>query len=66
MGAFGERGFKIGQTRRLDPLDLIWELGGASVLFDFNVHALIQSDDALRLESRLHQEFVLAQVNKMN
>jgi hypothetical protein len=66
IGAFGERVFKIGQTRRLDPMDRIWELGDASVPFDFDVHALIQSDDAPKLEGLLHQEFVLAQVNKMN
>ncbi len=66
IGAFGERVFKIGQTRRLDPMDRIWELGDASVPFDFDVHALIRTDDAPKLEGLLHQRFVLNQVNKMN
>jgi hypothetical protein len=66
IGAFGERVFKIGQTRRLDPMDRIWELGDASVPFDFDVHALITTDDAPRLEGILHEQFALYQVNKMN
>jgi hypothetical protein len=66
VGAFGDSIFKIGQTRRLDPMERIWELGDASVPFDFDVHALITTDDAPRLEGALHEHFVLAQVNKMN
>jgi hypothetical protein len=66
IGAFGETVFKIGQTRRLDPMERIWELGDASVPFDFDVHALITTDDAPGLESILHERFVLSQVNKMN
>jgi hypothetical protein len=58
--------FKIGQTRRLDPMERIWELGDASVPFDFDVHALITTDDAPGLEGILHERFVLGQVNKMN
>jgi len=66
IGSFGERVFKIGQTRRLDPMDRIWELGDASVPFDFDVHALVTTDDAPRLEGLLHEQFALAQINKMN
>ena len=66
VGSFGERVFKIGQTRRLDPMDRIWELGDASVPFDFDVHALIKTEDAPRLESALHEQFLLEQINKMN
>ena len=66
VGSFGETVFKIGQTRRLDPMERIWELGDASVPFDFDVHALITTDDAPGLEGVLHQRFVLSQVNKMN
>jgi hypothetical protein len=66
IGAFGESVFKIGQTRRLIPMERIWELGDASVPFDFDVHALITTDDAPGLEGVLHQHFVLAQMNKMN
>jgi len=66
VGSFGEGVFKIGQTRRLDPMERIWELGDASVTFEFDVHALIAAEDAPKLESALHERFVLAQVNKMN
>jgi hypothetical protein len=66
IGAFGESVFKIGQTRRLIPMERIWELGDASVPFEFDVHALITTDDAPGLEGVLHQHFVLAQMNKMN
>ncbi len=66
IGSFGETVFKIGQTRRLIPMDRIWELGDASVPFDFDVHALITTDDAPGLEGILHERFVLGQVNKMN
>jgi hypothetical protein len=66
VGSFGEGVYKIGQTRRLEPMDRIWELGDASVPFDFDVHALIQTDDAPTLEGALHRQFVIGQVNKMN
>jgi len=66
VGSFGETVFKIGQTRRLDPMERIWELGDASVPFDFDVHALITTDDAPGLEGVLHEHFVLNQVNKIN
>lgn len=66
VGAFGETVFKIGQTRRLNPQERIDELGDASVPFEFDVHALITTDDAPGLEGVLHERFVLAQVNKMN
>ena len=57
IGAFGDDVYKIGMTRRLDPQDRIDELGGASVPFRFDVHALIFSDDAPKLETALHQAF---------
>ena len=66
IGSFGEQVYKIGLTRRLDPLERIRELGDSSVPFAFDVHALIFSDDAPALESRLHKHFVLGQVNKVN
>jgi len=53
-------------TRRLDPLDRVHELGNASVPFAFDVHAMIESDDAPTLETKLHQHFLTAQVNKVN
>ncbi|MGP3924341.1 GIY-YIG nuclease family protein [Streptomyces sp. 8N616] len=66
LGAFGERMFKIGMARRLEPLDRIRELGDASVPFRFDVHALIFSEDAVGLERCLHQEFEDRWVNRVN
>jgi hypothetical protein len=66
IGSFGENVYKIGLTRRLEPLDRVRELGDSSVPFEFDVHALILSDDAPALENRLHKHFVLTQVNKVN
>ena len=66
IGSFGEHVFKIGMTRRLDPMDRIKELADASVPFEFDVHALIASDNAPKLEHELHQHFALMQMNKVN
>lgn len=43
IGAFGDDVVKIGLTRRLDPIDRVNELDGASVPFPFDIHALIYS-----------------------
>jgi len=66
IGSFGERIFKIGMTRRLEPMDRIAELSSASVPFPFDVHALIFSEDAPGLETILHQHFDRNRVNKVN
>jgi hypothetical protein len=66
VGSFGEDVFKIGLTRRLEPLDRVRELGDASVPFSFDVHALIFNEDAPALETALHRHFLTAQVNKVN
>jgi len=66
IGSFGEEIFKIGMTRRLEPLDRIRELGDASVPFSFDVHAMILSKDAPGLEKSLHRHFLRQQVNKVN
>ncbi|EPI0664830.1 DUF4041 domain-containing protein [Klebsiella quasipneumoniae] len=66
IGSFGENVYKIGMTRRLEPLDRIRELGDASVPFSFDVHAMIYSDDAPSLENHLHKVFNDKQVNKVN
>ncbi|WP_394827332.1 DUF4041 domain-containing protein [Pendulispora albinea] len=65
-GSFGQHVFKIGMTRRLEPMDRVRELGDASVPFEFDVHAMIRSDDAPALENALHRVFVQYQVNKVN
>ncbi|MCC7538361.1 MAG: DUF4041 domain-containing protein [Deltaproteobacteria bacterium] len=66
IGAFGDRVVKIGLTRRLEPMDRVRELGDASVPFRFDVHALIFSDDAVGLETALHQRFAAHRVNLIN
>lgn len=66
IGAFGENVYKIGMTRRLEPQDRIDELGDASVPFTFDVHALIFSDDAPKLEAALHHAFEDRKVNMVN
>lgn len=65
-GSFGPGVFKIGMTRRLEPLDRVRELGDASVPFSFDVHAMIYSEDAPKLETTLHKHFLMNQVNKVN
>ena len=66
VGSFGENVYKVGMTRRLDPMDRVKELGDASVPFPFDVHAIIESDDAPGLENTLHKELALTQMNKVN
>lgn len=66
IGSFGEDVFKIGLTRRLEPLDRVKELGDASVPFAFDVHAMILSDDAPTLEKELHNKFNQMRLNKIN
>lgn len=66
VGSFGEDVYKIGLTRRLEPLDRVRELGDSSVPFEFDVHALIFSEDAPAVETRLHRHFLLRQMNKVN
>lgn len=66
IGSFGESVFKIGMTRRLEPLDRVKELGDASVPFSFDVHAMIYSEDAPALERELHRQFAQHQVNRVN
>lgn len=66
IGAFGEGVFKIGMTRRLEPMDRVDELGDASVPFRFDVHALVFSDNAPALEAKLHSHFAAGRLNKVN
>jgi hypothetical protein len=66
VGSFGEGVVKIGLTRRLVPEDRVKELGDASVPFGFDIHALIEADDAPALEHSLHNHFAMARLNKSN
>ena len=66
IGSFGEGIFKIGMTRRLDPIDRVKELGDASVPFLFDVHAMIHTENAPDLERALHSRFEEKRVNLVN
>jgi hypothetical protein len=66
IGSFGENRFKIGMTRRLEPMDRIKELGDASVPFEFDVHAIIYTEDAPSFEAKLHEHFDRRRINKVN
>jgi vacuolar-type H+-ATPase subunit I/STV1 len=66
LGSFGDNVYKIGLTRRLDPLDRVKELGDASVPFRFDIHAIIYAEDAPQLEAALHREFSNYRVNAVN
>ncbi|MDE4084547.1 DUF4041 domain-containing protein [Planococcus maritimus] len=66
IGSFGEHVYKIGMTRRLEPMDRVKELGDASVPFTFDVHAMIFSEDAPTLENALHKAFHHKRLNKVN
>lgn len=66
IGSFGEGVFKIGMTRRLEPMDRIKELGDASVPFPFDVHMMIACDNAPKMENNLHIRFNNCRINKVN
>lgn len=66
VGSFGENVYKIGMTRRLEPMDRVDELGDASVPFNFDVHAMIFTDDAPGLEAALHSAFADRKLNFIN
>ncbi|PQD99902.1 DUF4041 domain-containing protein [Mycobacterium sp. EPG1] len=66
VGSFGPNMVKIGLTRRLEPFDRVRELGDASVPFRFDVHTLFFADDAVTVETKLHQAFAARRVNKIN
>jgi len=66
IGSFGEGVVKIGMTRRLDPLDRVRELGDASVPFQFDIHAIIHSENAPELERQLHKKFQDQRLNRIN
>ena len=66
VGSFGEKVYKIGMTRRLEPMERILELGGASVPFRFDLHAMLYSDNAPELEFALHQLFADRRLNLVN
>lgn len=66
IGSFGQDVYKIGVTRRLEPEERVDELGNASVPFNFDIHAMIFSDDAPALETALHNAFDNRRINLIN
>ena len=66
IGSFGESLVKVGMTRRLDPMDRIRELSDASVPFNFDVHALFFSNDAVGIETAMHARLAENRINLVN
>jgi hypothetical protein len=65
IGSFGEGVYKIGLTRRAAN-ERVDELSGASVPFEFDIHAVIETENAPTLEYKIHQQFLAARMNKIN
>lgn len=65
LGSFGIDVYKIGLTRRSAD-ERVDELCSASVPFDFDIHAVIETDDAPALEYKLHHHFFGLRMNKIN
>ncbi|MCE1205206.1 MAG: GIY-YIG nuclease family protein [Holophagaceae bacterium] len=53
-------------TRRLEPEERIQELSGASVPFEFDIHAMVFSEDAPAMEAALHKRFSKDRLNLVN
>lgn len=66
IGSFGEGVYKIGMTRRLEPMDRVKELGDASVPFRFDAHAMVYCENAPTVEKTLHEVFNQHRINLAN
>jgi hypothetical protein len=66
IGSFGDKVIKVGLTRRLDPYERIRELSDASVPFNFDVHAVHFSKDAVGIEAAMHDRLASVRVNTVN
>ncbi|KZR63156.1 DUF4041 domain-containing protein [Prochlorococcus sp. MIT 1306] len=66
IGSFGQNIYKVGMTRRLEPIDRVRELGDASVPFPFDVHAMIFTEDAPGLEKAIHKRIDEHRLNLVN
>ena len=53
-------------TRRLEPMERVYELGSASVPFPFDVHMMISCTDAPKLENALHKALFKSRINRAN
>jgi hypothetical protein len=65
IGSFGEGVYKIGLTRRAAE-ERVDELSSASVPFEFDIHAVIETENAPMLEYKIHQRFLATRMNKVN
>lgn len=66
IGSFGESLVKVGMTRRLDPMERIRELSDASVPFNYDVHAIFFSEDAIGIETAMHARLGERRCNLVN
>lgn len=66
IGSLGDGIVKVGMTRRLDPMDRVRELSDASVPFNFDIHALFFSDDAVGVEGQIHERLANRRINRIN
>jgi len=66
IGSFGDGVYKVGMSRRLEPMDRVRELGDASVPFPFDVHAMIFTEDAPGLENAIHRRIESSRLNRVN
>lgn len=58
--------YKIGCTRRLNPLIRLSELSSASVPFVFECNGLVFSENVFDIETKIHQRLDSKRVNKEN
>lgn len=65
-GSFGGDIIKIGMTRRDEPNARVKELSDASVPFSFDVHMMIEVDNAPDFEKKLHSLFNDYRYNRTN
>src|SRR5476651_296141 len=56
VGSFGEGVYRIGLTRRAAD-ERVDELSSASVPFEFDIHAVIETENAPQLEYKIHHQF---------
>jgi len=66
IGSFGKDTCIIGMTQELNPLDYVKNLGNESVPFDFDLHTLVFSGNAIEMKNRIHQKFSQRRLNQVN
>ncbi|OFI46353.1 hypothetical protein BG262_04880 [Floricoccus penangensis] len=64
--SFGPDIYKIGATRRIDPMDRVKELNTPSIPFDYETYCLIFSYDVYDLKNRIHTNFENYKMNQEN